>query len=96
MRYSIRKLDSSSKRHVRSKVFPAKVFSSGGSHFDTSLYLTLCDPRTKAGEGMRMDLQIEPSDMTDPVMAAFMGRLYAMMSQEMRDEMFRVASLEAP
>jgi hypothetical protein len=91
MRYSIRKLDSDSKRYVRPKEFAAELSSVGSNGIGAALSLTLCDPRTKAGEGLRMNIDFEPADMQQPLMAAFMGRLYAMMPQEMRDEMMRVA-----
>jgi hypothetical protein len=92
MRYSIKKLDSNSKRYVRPKEFAAELASVGSNGMGTSLSLTLCDPRTKAGEGLRMNLDVEPADMNCPLMAAFVGRLYAMMPQSMRDEMMRVAA----
>jgi hypothetical protein len=95
MRYSIKKLNSNSRRYVRPKEFAAEVWSVGSNDIGTSLSLTLCDPRTPAGEGMRMNLDVEPADMNCPLIAAFMGRLYAMMPQRMRDEMMRVAARES-
>lgn len=92
MRYSSRKLDRNSKRYVLPKVFPADLHDVWGSSAGTAAAsLTVDDPRTRAGEGLRVEITVEPSDMEDPLMAALMGRLYAMMPQAMRDEMMRVA-----
>lgn len=95
MRYTMRKIDRNSTRYVRPKEFAAELHSVGSNAVGTALSLTLHDPRTKAGEGFRFNLDIEPSDMTEPLMAALMGRLYGMMPQAMRDEMMRVAARES-
>lgn len=95
MRYSIRKLNSDAKRYVRPREFGAKLCGTGGSERHASISLTLHDPRTEAGEGLRMHLDFEPEDVNCPLMAAFIGRLCAMMSPETHQQLMLVFARES-
>ena len=94
MQYQIRKRNSLSKRYVRPETFDAVLYSVGGHGPRTTFSLTLCDPRTRSGEGYVLDLSIAPKDADDPLMVALIARIYAMMSCEARDEFSRVVERE--
>lgn len=94
MQYQIRKRNSLSKRYARPKTFDAVLDMVGGHGPLTTFGLTLCDPRTKAGEGYDLQLSIAPEDTDDPLMVALIARIYAMMSCEARAEFSRVVERE--
>ena len=94
MQYQIGKRNSLRKRYVRPKTFDAVLSSVGGHGPRTTCGLTLCDPRTKSGEGYDFQLSIAPDDTDDPLMAALIGRIYAMMSRETRAEFARIVERE--
>jgi hypothetical protein len=88
MRYSVKKINSDSKRYVTAKVFDAELWSVSSQGEYTSIIATVHDPRTPSGEGLRVNLDFGPEDM-HPLMAAFIGRLYGMLTPELRDEFDR-------
>jgi len=94
MQYQIGKRNSLSKRYVRPKTFDAVLCTVGRHGPLTTCGLTLCDPRTKSGEGYRFQLSIAPEDADDPLMAALIARIYAMMSCESRAEFARLVERE--
>jgi hypothetical protein len=94
MHYQIGKRNSLRKRYIRPKTFDAVLYTVGRHGVFTTFGLTLCDPRTQSGEGYDFQLSIAPEDVNDPLMAALIARIYAMMSCEARAEFSRLVERE--
>jgi hypothetical protein len=94
MQYQMIKLNSLRKRYVRPKTFPATLDMVGSRGATATLAFTLCDPRTKAGEGYCLYLDITTDGANAPLMASLIARIYSMMSPETREQFSIVVARE--